>query len=515
MRVFAISIGWAVIVAAALSSYYWVGYIASDDLNYAQAALWLRSADFFEIRSSGLDFHSWLRFPVTLPIMGSFALFGTNVYSLALPTTLYYIGILSLVFVFMYRMTSLWFALLSVLLIGSTPLLWERSSSASADIAECFYIIAAFMVLFLALRRKEENLYFAVFSGVLLGLGYLVRETTAPYCIVIFLLFIFNCRSGRRAYFMVGVGFLIVLAIDTAFFYEATGEPFLRFISSSGAIEHTFETAPSWDIRSHGGESQRAAWYHKDSLIPYTGDYLSPFVMLFTNKEAVLVTLLGIASGLSMLLTRSRLSFECSFLYFCALGGFIFFTLLPDQLSLRPRYISPAVVAIALASLVQVHTLWTRGYRKLCLSAVLVFFLGNFTIISLANPYPIYGVTTFASVIKKRGETVYTDPETFRLSMFLLMQDKLTEKAGNGLPPSSGLFLRNPNQLKRPNKSIGPDDLKLYKVQPNWKVVSTYLPPKKPVARLLDMLNLSDHLPRYLYKKIYAPVSPVTLYRVS
>lgn len=90
-----------VVLALALVAKCWVGYLSSDDPAYADAAeSWLSGFPFVS------HTHWGMRHTVVLPIAASFALFGRNDFTLALPTLLYWAGIVLFSYAFLRRYLS-------------------------------------------------------------------------------------------------------------------------------------------------------------------------------------------------------------------------------------------------------------------------------------------------------------------------------------------------------------------------------------------------------------------------
>ena len=136
-----ITFGGPILVAlafAALLATTWVGFIESDDLEYARsAALWLDA--FPHLGQS----HWGLRHMIVLPVAASFAVFGRGEVALVLPTVLYAAGIVAMTGFCVRRVAGTLAGYLAALLVATLPVLATGASIVYSDIPEAFFVLAS------------------------------------------------------------------------------------------------------------------------------------------------------------------------------------------------------------------------------------------------------------------------------------------------------------------------------------------------------------------------------------
>ncbi|MGH7211169.1 MAG: ArnT family glycosyltransferase, partial [Acetobacteraceae bacterium] len=150
----------------------WTGYTESDDSLYAAAAWqWVQDFPFLGIN------HWGLRHAIVLPMALLFRLFGRSEATLEAPVLFYYAALLVLTFAAVRR-TGGWKAgLIGAVLLGATPTLATTTSVVTEDIPEALFVMASLWAFYAATRDGRAGLF--VLSGLLAGLGFITRETTA------------------------------------------------------------------------------------------------------------------------------------------------------------------------------------------------------------------------------------------------------------------------------------------------------------------------------------------------
>lgn len=220
-RTIELSDRWALVawlaLPLALVAKFWVGYLSSDDAAYAEAAYsWLSGFPFVSYT------HWGMRHTVVLPVAASFALFGRNDLTLALPTLLYWAGIVLFSYVFLRKFLSSRALLFGLPVLVTAPLFVIQASSASADIAETFFIgLALWLVVTSDPKAPRWGRLF--WCGIVVGLAFLSRDTALSLILFLSVCAAFGWFLPRRQYVAMGAGAALVFLAETVYFAVTTG----------------------------------------------------------------------------------------------------------------------------------------------------------------------------------------------------------------------------------------------------------------------------------------------------
>ena len=142
--------------------------------------------------------------------------------------------------------------LIAAVLLGAMPTLATTTSVVTEDIPEAFFVMASLWAFYAATRNRRTGLF--VLSGLMAGLGFITRETTAALLVAYGVLFLMNYGGSRAAYVWMGAGFVLVVGADTALLWIASGDPLYRLhISLMGvhgdnpSMAGQFKTVPGLD----------------------------------------------------------------------------------------------------------------------------------------------------------------------------------------------------------------------------------------------------------------------------
>ena len=205
----------------ALLGYVWLGFIADDDWEYADAAShWLNGL--------GPGSSHWsLRPAVVAPLAASFALLGFNTFSLGLPTALYFLGLLFLTYRFMAAAAGAQAALIATGLVGTLPILLLYASMASADITELFFVALSFWLFWAAAEARRPWLWLLA-AGLAAGGAWLARELVVGLLAFYALLFVFRVRYRRSEFWLIAAGFVLVMAAEMTLLTMLGKDPLYR-----------------------------------------------------------------------------------------------------------------------------------------------------------------------------------------------------------------------------------------------------------------------------------------------
>ncbi|MCK4492198.1 MAG: glycosyltransferase family 39 protein, partial [Candidatus Altiarchaeales archaeon] len=218
-----------------------------DDISHAAKSHEISRGTFHINRNSGI--HE-LRILWVYPIALLFYLFGVNDFSAALYPLICDLGSIVLIF-YIGRLLLDWrVGLLSAFLLSFFPLHVVYSGQTTPDT-----VLAFFSALGVYLFIKAENINinkhrYYLLSGIVWGLGYLVKETNLILGLFFMAYIIFKTAKDRRinkGYALVFMGFLLIFTVEGFYNYLQTGDFLLRLHSSCRVNEH-FDNNPQQDV---------------------------------------------------------------------------------------------------------------------------------------------------------------------------------------------------------------------------------------------------------------------------
>ena len=480
------------LAALAMLSFGWVGFMASDDGFYAEAAVnWLNHFPFVG------DNHWSLRHPFVLAVAASFASFGVGEYSLVLVTTAFFIASVVLAYVWVSRVFGANQALWVGLVLVSTPLFAVSASIPGADITEMFFVLLS---LYLFHRAwSDDTVLLFLLAGIAAGLGWLTRETSVGLLLLYGLLFLFGYGGSRSRYLMVAVGFALPAVTEAVLLWMHSGD---------------------WLYRLHVDTSQgshRAA----GMMIPDTGNvaasgllaWFSPFLAVLVNQEFMLLFFLLLPAGIwawrtdALEVEQQRM---LSLLLWLSLCWFVTVGYLIPVREL-PRYFDVSAFAAAM-----VVALWIgvglRSRRHLLAALVgLALLSANLLAVYVENKDPIIGERELLNWLQDNPGTLYTDPKTYYSARFLLRDAGVLDRAKAGRPAAGGLYLYNPNRVLQDTRPTG--YAQEFAPDPGWQEVERLPAPRKLSGIVLESLGLGKYLPAGILRRLDRPTQTLVIYR--
>jgi len=216
------------------------GMGASDSLAYSKAAN--------EI-DKGIDPDSTLTLTTRMGLIYatalSYNLFGINDFSSVLFVLLTSIGNIILAFYFGRLLFNKKIGLMAACLLSFFPLDVVYSTKLVSDIPSAFFMsLGVYFFLYSEIKPKLKYSMGYCFSGLFIGIGYLIRES-ALLIGLFFLIYVLYKKKIKKEYFLVALGFLIVFAVEMLIFYTLTGNPLYRSIASqkylsTAMIDHNY-----------------------------------------------------------------------------------------------------------------------------------------------------------------------------------------------------------------------------------------------------------------------------------
>ncbi len=178
--------------------------------------------------------HQFLfRWMMIFPVMASFMLFGFSDFSAVLFPLLCSLGSVVLIFYMGKNLFNEKAGLIAAFLLSFFPLNVIYSTRITPEIPLAFFMALSVFMFLLGEQRKGDrvflnlkNLYFLL-SGVFLGVGYLVKES-AIILLPFFIAYVLYRRGIRKEYLLIFIGFLAIFSIEGLYYYDNTGDFFLR-----------------------------------------------------------------------------------------------------------------------------------------------------------------------------------------------------------------------------------------------------------------------------------------------
>ena len=475
----------------------YVGFIASDDGSYSEAAVgWLDHFPYVGVN------HWGLRHAVVLPVALSFWLGGISELNMMLPTKVYLLLLILLTYGCLSRLVERWTALLASALIALTPI-FILPSSPSDDLVECFFVVASIWAFYFGSGARASP-PLLVLSGICAGLAFVTRETSAIIVLFYGILFLLGWRMPRAYFFLIAGGFLAVAAIDAAYLASMTGDPLYRFHINMGAVSSDNPLHPETaDALSLQNGLDFAGLIAAPRLI-------QPVLMLFTAHQFGPLSFFVIPAGLWLWKNRRRQGPQIDVACLWGLLGLTWFLTLSYVLIVL--YVDPRYYTVTVYSGVLVVALWLRtlSLQRISYGLIALLSVGDLLMIYLDNKSLMFGEKALVAVARASDEAIYTDPATLNGAKFLLQHTATGHNVRAGLAPAGGLFFYNssPTRLEFYRDSVG-----RFEPRSTWTLLRSFDEEPKLSARILRASGLEAVLPVGVAQKLDPPLHHCYLYR--
>ena len=279
---------------------FFVGYQGMDDLHYVEAVNgWLHDAPFM-----GQN-HWHNRLPHVLSIAGSFSVFGPSEIALVLPNIMVQTVFTLFLWAWLRSAFDETTALFGGLLFATLPLFLTYQTIAYPLIFETAFVCSAYMIMvhaILVAPRPRPSV--VLFAAVLLALAFLNRQTSAAGAIALGIFALATLRYWRT-WFLFGVGFVSVVAIEFAWYFSRTGDLLHRF-----HVDTTGHRTPSAQLE--GGTFEGSPFFNTELMSRWkpAGIFdvhwiINPYIDLFTSPSYGPLALLTIPGAWLMLSPQS------------------------------------------------------------------------------------------------------------------------------------------------------------------------------------------------------------------
>ena len=484
------------ILFGALVAFGWIGFLASDDVTYAIGAYgWIEHFPF-------VGGHGTIRYPITIPIALSFLTFGENEYAMVLPSLLYLVGALFLIWHAVRDVSGSLPATAALGALAISPLLVIQSSIASVDITEMAFLFASVLLFWRCLDTgPDPRRLFA--AGALAGLAFLTRETAIFVAVFYAIFFVIGHRFGRIHYLWIAAGFLAVWGLEIAYLWAMTGDPLYRInisLHHDSTIDRTIDVAGNVVINP----------------------LIDPLLVLFINQEFMALFFIAIPVGAWLCFSAAASERARHFARVISVFGVIWFlcaAAAQKLLPLNPRYFMiPTAVACILTGigLAQLAASARKGVRILAGSLALLLLSGNWVGIYLENKDSLFGARQLAAIAAAKPEArITTDPMTRYRADMLLRWEGAQGRVADRAPQTGDLFYYNPANADHTNFKMPADQMEFYRPPAGSFLVARYEPTPIYLATIIEQAGLARYLPNGLWKKLRYRHPAVMLYRVK
>jgi 4-amino-4-deoxy-L-arabinose transferase-like glycosyltransferase len=476
----------------------WVGYVGTDDQSYARGALgWLNRFPYLG------DNHWALRHPVVIPLAVSLAIFGYREISLGLPSAFFFLVFLGVNYYYLQRFFDSRFGLLASAFMATTPLFAVYATFPQTVVVETLLLSISFWLFYSATRNQEPGWpMFA--SGVAAGFGFLIRETAGLFVLFYAVLFLVGFGVRRRYYWIMSLGFLLIVGMEMSYFSALTGDPFYRYRVDLG---HEVSSWPQWyegtgDILTVSGNLESG------------GTIFYPILSLLFNQEFGLLFWVFVPAAIWVCRAKPALEEQRLLRILIGFGiVWMIFISYGKLLAVVPRFYT-----VSLWTAIIVIAYWVRRYLCTYWPKVAIFVgsglvAANLLCIYVENKNPAFAERALvAYVVQHDGLVVYTDPTTLRLAALLLDFKGVSDRVRSGPLPPGELFYFNKKNIDYCRRYGCIYSWKDYLPKDGWNVLMRMEPSRKASGALLAFLGLDKVIPTAIFERLDRPNPGGVLY---
>lgn len=485
-----------------------VGYQASDDANYLQGAFgWLEQSPYVG------NTHWTLRHTLTLPAALGISTLGLSLFTVSLPTLLYFIGFVAVQVWALHRHLGFAVAAIFGLFAATTAGMVVNSTYLAPDVSELFFVGCAFWVLIAALPRAQgepagsSGLW--LLAGVLAGLAWSNRQTAAGALLACAVMAWLAGRPARVRMPWAVLGFALIVGAEWGYLTLMTGDPLYRI----GLDLHH-------DPVNRLAEVQRVA--ASGALIDKEGNLsvhvlLDPVLALFVSQKYGLLFWTGLLAAWQAWRLPQGPQRQL-LMRLLGLGALAYvFVAANPKLYLVPRYLLLSAWVAAVLSAWWVVQLWQRQ-RPWAAGAVAAAVVGaNALCLAVENTQPRAIEQALVAWVKAHpGQPVHTDIETLERASSFFKIAGVPRTSVSTAPAGAGdlVFYSSVRVEQCASQPRCKAQAAAFRPKPHWVVAERLTGPSKPIGRMLQALHLAPLLPPDIARRIMVPSYEVTLYQV-
>lgn len=481
-----------------------VGFQASDDASYLAGALgWLEHFPYVG------NSHWTLRHTITLPTALAIRLFGLNEAAVSLANIAYYLGFLAVNAWFMWRTFGGLAAGLATLLMVVLPGFTVVATYLNSDVPELFYVCCAFWIV-VAARQRPDRRWPWLAAGVLLGCGFVTRQTTLAAVAFFGLQFLFAPRAPRGRYLLMGMAFAAVLLVDWLYLTAMTGNALYRF---NVDFNH--------DRVDRAAEAARVA--AAGGLIDKEGNlsvnvYVDPLLALLASQKYALLFWLALPGSVAAWRDRGSRQGRVLMLALGLAAVWFVFVAANPKLYLVPRYLLVVAWCAAVVAGVWLAGLWHTGRRRTMMVLTAVGVATAVAALSVENIDPRFVERQLVRWVEQHPDrAVHTDLETAIRSRYYFRFAGIPDPSVSTERPGPGsVVLYSPERVQQcaamPRCRERADD---FKPTAEWLRQASFEAPPRPIGRWLRAIGLEHAIPADIARRLFAPGGRVAIYEVK
>ena len=201
------------------------GVGGSDDVLYASYSHYLSKGNF-----SFPATHHGTRIGFLYPTSVFYSIFGVNDFSSVLLEFAASIAGIILIFYFGKEFFNEKVGLIAAFLLSIFPLDVIFATKLLPDLPSAFFLSLGVFLFLKAEKNNKQNNVDYLFSGVSVGIAYMIRES-ALLILLFFLVYVLFYKKFKSSYFLVFSGFAIIFLLESYLFFIKTGDFLFRFHS--------------------------------------------------------------------------------------------------------------------------------------------------------------------------------------------------------------------------------------------------------------------------------------------
>ncbi len=224
-----ILLGLILIFALVLRLVFFTGVDESDSLSYVEFANMLSQGESLkDVKPHGF------RLGIIFPVAVLYSTLGVSGFTSSILILLISLASIVLIYKFGVMLFNQKVGLLSAFLLSFFPLDVVYSTKFMTDLPSAFFV-ALSVYFFLKSekvdKKKSANSY-CLFSGLSLGIAYLMKELSLIIALF-FIIYTFYNKKIENRYFLIPLGFILIISLEFVFFFKLTGNPFFRYSAIS------------------------------------------------------------------------------------------------------------------------------------------------------------------------------------------------------------------------------------------------------------------------------------------
>jgi hypothetical protein len=408
---------------------------------------------------------------------------------------------------YLQRFLGAQLGLFASLLLATAPLFVVYATFAQTVAIETLLLSASLWFFYNATQRQRPA-WSMLASGLALGLGFLIRETAGVLVVFYGILFILGFGLRRRHYWLLALGFVLIIAMEMAYLGAFTGDPLYRYKID---LAHEGKRPAGWrrgvgDVLSVTGNLEIGDAVLRPVLSLLLNQEFGVAFWLFVpaavwawrseSLELENKRLLQLLSGLALLWTA-----------FISYGGL---------LAAVPRFYTMSLWAGIVVIACWIGHYLRTGRRKLAALAAAAMFAANLLCVYVENKDPLFAERALVDYVRQHdGIVVHTDPTTLDFASLLLEFHGVSDRVTSDPAPPGSLYFFNKKNIdfcQRYGCAFSWED---HLPKDGWRMLMRAEPGRKYSGVFLSSVGLDRVIPEPIFERLDKPNPGAALYLTS